>query len=272
MKILFIGDIYGRSGREALESHLPPLIDKLGPDIVIVNGENAAHGRGINEKICKQFYDYGTDVITTGNHIWGQREVIPYIQTTDRLLRPINYPAGTPGKGAVDYKLPTGQTITVINAMGRVFMDPLDDPFRAVDQELERKVLGRNTDAIFIDFHAEATSEKMAFGHYFDGRVSAVIGTHTHIPTADHHILEKGTAYMSDAGMSGDYNSVIGADKGAPVRKFVKGMPGEPLRPANGTGTLCGVFIETNDKTGLAKSIHPLRVGPRLSEVIPPIQ
>lgn len=269
MRILFIGDIYGRSGREALAEYLPKLTDKLTPDVVIINGENAAHGRGINEKICKSFYDLGVDIITTGNHIWSQREVIPYLQTSKRLIRPLNYPAGTPGRGMSEHQLTDGRKIKVLNVMGRVFMDTLDCPFTGVQNALKNDTLGRTAHAIFIDFHAEATSEKMAFAHFVDGKVSAVIGTHTHIPTADHHILSNGTAYMTDAGMTGDYNSVIGADKAVPINRFVKKMPGDQMRPASGAGMLCGALIETNDNNGLAKSIDPIRIGCGLSEVLP---
>lgn len=269
MRILFIGDIFGRSGREALENHLPDLRARLKPDIVIVNGENACHGRGINEKIAKEFFEWGVHCITTGNHVWDQREVIPYIQREARLIRPVNFPAGTPGKGVYDFRLSDGRVMKIINAMGRLFMDPLDCPFLAIDKILERERLGETAQAVFVDFHAETTSEKMAFGHFLDGRVSAVIGTHTHVPTADAHVLENGTAYMSDAGMTGDYNSVIGAEKAGPVKKFYNKMPGERMSPAKGEATLCGVLILTNDKTGLAQAIEPVRIGPPLKEAMP---
>ncbi len=269
MRILFIGDIMGRSGREALETHLPDLKDKLSPDVIIVNGENAAHGKGISPKICKGFYELGVDCITTGNHIWDQREIIPYIDKDKQLLRPINFPPGTPGQGAYEHKLADGRSITIINAMGRLFMDPLDDPFRVVDVFLEDNPMGKSSSAIFVDFHAETTSEKMSFGHHFDGRVSGVIGTHTHVPTADAHVLEHGTAYMSDAGMSGDYNSVIGVRKEIATQKFVKKMPGEKFIPAAEEGMLCGAFIITDDGTGLAQSIEPVRVGTGLAETVP---
>ncbi|MFP4314335.1 MAG: TIGR00282 family metallophosphoesterase [Alphaproteobacteria bacterium] len=269
MRILFIGDIYGRSGREALAQYLPHLREKLNPDVVIVNGENAAHGRGINEKICKGFYDLGVDCITTGNHIWDQREIIPYIQQSKRLIRPLNYPAGTPGSGVCELRLDDGRIIKIINAMGRIFMDPLDDPFRAVSEIIDKERFGHTANAIFVDFHGETTSEKMAFAHHFDGKVTGVVGTHTHIPTADARILEKGTAYLTDAGMTGDYDSVIGADKHVPIQRFVTKMPSDSMRPANGAGTLCGVFIVSNDNTGKAKEIAPVRLGPHLKEEMP---
>lgn len=271
MRILFAGDIYGRSGREALAKYLPILQERLNPDVVIVNGENAAHGRGINEKICKEFYDFGVDCITTGNHIWSQRDVIPYAQTSKRLIRPINYPPGTPGRGLCELRLTDGRIIKVINAMGRVFMDPLDDPFRVMNDVMEREELGRTAHAIFVDFHAETTSEKMAFAYNFDGKVSAVIGTHTHIPTADARILTKGTAYLTDAGMTGDYDSIIGAEKTVPIQRFVTKMPSDRMRPAGGEGTFCGALVLTNDNTGLATQIEPVRMGPNLKEQIPDI-
>ncbi len=266
MKILFIGDISGRSGREAVEKHLPGLKNKLNPDIVIANGENAAHGIGITEKNCKEFYAAGVDVITTGNHVWDQREIIPYIAKDKNLLRPINYPSGTPGNGSVKFKIADGREVLVINAMGSLFMPPLDDPFRMLKEIVSKEKLGQTVAAIFVDFHAEATSEKMSLGHYLDGQVSAVIGTHTHIPTADHHVMEHGTAFMADAGMTGDYNSVIGVQKEMPVDKFVSKMPGEKFRPADGEATLCGALVTTDDKTGLAVSIEPIRIGGKLSQ------
>lgn len=269
MKILFIGDIYGRSGRDALAKHLPSLKEKLQPDCIIVNGENAAHGNGITPKICEEIYTLGVDVITTGNHVWDQREIIPYIDRDPNLLRPANFPLHTPGHGFVVKNVGNGQKICVINAMARLFMEALDDPFTTVSKIVQENVLKQKTDAIFIDFHGEATSEKMAFAHYFDGKVSAVVGTHTHIPTADAHILEKGTAYQTDAGMTGDYNSVIGVEKSIPVHRFTRQFPsGEKKRPADGEATLCGTFIETSNQTGLAKQIAPLRIGGKLSQTI----
>jgi metallophosphoesterase (TIGR00282 family) len=270
MRILFIGDIMGRSGREALEKYLPVLKQKLKPEVVIVNGENAASGAGITDKICKQFYDWGADVITTGNHVWDQREIIQYIGRDPKLLRPINYPEGSPGAGVYKHTLEDGRTITVINAMATLFMNPqLDDPFLAVRKVLEKEKLSKTTNAIFVDFHGETTSEKMSFGHHFDGQISAVIGTHTHVPTADAHILPGGTAYMTDAGMTGDYNSVIGVEKEIAIHRFVKRMPGEKMKPASGPGMLSGCLIITADKTGKAQRIEPVRMGAVLSETLP---
>jgi metallophosphoesterase (TIGR00282 family) len=269
MRILFIGDIMGRSGREALEKHLPTLKKKLAPDFIIVNGENAAHGTGITVKICKEFYEIGVDCITTGNHIWDQREIIAAIDGDQKLLRPANFPKGAPGRGHNIYKAANGGRIMVVNAMGRLFLDALDDPFALLDDLVNKNPLGRAADAIFLDFHAETTSEKMAMAHYLDGRVSAVVGTHTHIPTADAHVLKGGTAFQGDAGMTGDYDSVIGVRKDIPILRFTRKMPTEKMVPAEGEGTLCGAFIETDDRTGLAKRIEPVRTGGILKEQIP---
>lgn len=269
MKILFIGDVFGKSGRDAVLTHLPQLRHRLNPDVVICNGENAAHGSGITEKMCKEFYGAGVDVITTGNHAFGQREILLSIDRDPKLLRPMNYPKGTPGKGQYLHHLRDGRTILVANIMGRVFMDALDDPFACVNDFLNAQRLGRGINAIFIDFHAEATSEKMAFAHYCDGRASAVVGTHTHIPTADCQILPGGTAFQSDAGMTGDYDSVIGSNKDTPIRRFVNKLPTDRITPAEGEATLCGTWIETDDKTGLATRIEGLRVGGRLQAHIP---
>lgn len=269
MRILFIGDVSGRSGRDAVSDYLPGLRKKLDIDVVIVNGENAAHGKGITPKICEKFYEDGADCITTGNHVWDQREIITYIDQDPNLIRPLNYPEGTPGRGHVLLNLAEGQKILVINAMGRLFMDDLDDPFSAVDRVIKNVRMGRDVQAIFVDFHAEATSEKTSFGHYFDGRVSVVVGTHTHIPTADEQILPGGTAYQTDVGMTSDYDSVIGVRKDLPILRFTRKMPTERFVPADGEGTLCGVFIETDDNTGLAKRIERVQVGGRLKQHIP---
>jgi len=265
MRILFIGDIMGRSGREALEKYLPQLKEQHSPDIVIVNGENAANGTGITEKICKQFYEWGADVITTGNHVWDQREIISYIARDDRLLRPVNLMPGTPGNGTCRFRLEDGRDVLVINAQTRLFMASSNDPFSAVLDIVKKESLGRGVAAIFVDLHGEATSEKMSFAHFLDGKVSAVIGTHTHVPTADAHVLKGGTAYMSDAGMTGDYDSVIGVEKDIAVHRFVKDTPSERMRPAKGEATLCGALVEVSDKTGLAESIRPIRLGGVLS-------
>lgn len=263
MRFLLCGDIVGRSGRSVVIENMPRLRRDLGLDFVVANGENAAHGFGITDKICAELYACGVDVITTGNHVWDKREIIPYIDGDPRLLRPANFPPGTPGKGHVVFDLADGRRLMVINAMARLFMDAIDDPFAAVDRLLAEHPLG-TVDAILVDFHGEATSEKMSMGHFCDGRVSAVIGTHSHVPTADTQILPKGTAYMTDAGMCGDYDSVIGMQKETAVARFVRKMPGDRLQAAEGEGTLCAAFVETDDATGLARRIAPLRLGGRL--------
>ena len=269
MRVLFLGDIVGRSGRVAVLEHLPELKRRLAPDFVVINGENAAGGFGITEKICHELYDAGIDVITTGNHAWDQREIIEYIDREPRLIRPLNFPAETPGRGAGLFEASDGRLVLVINVMLRLFMDALDDPFAAVERVLEDSPLGAAADFIFIDMHGEASSEKMAFGHCFDGRVSAVIGTHTHVPTADCMVLATGTAYQTDAGMCGDYDSVIGMKKDTPVRRFVTKMPGPRLEAAEGEATVCGALVISDDRTGLATSIEPARVGGVLAEVWP---
>ena len=271
MKILFIGDIAGSVGRKMLEEHMPKLKEELSPDVIIIDGDNAANGYGITEKICKQFYELGTDCITTGNHVWDQREILSYITRDQSLLRAANYPEGTPGQGACIKTLPNGKKILILHLMGRVYMyDSLDCPFQTADKILKNYTLGTNIDAIFVDFHAETGSEKMCLAHHLDGRVSAVVGTHTHIPTADCHILEKGTGYQTDAGMTGCYDSSIGMDKEIPVHRFTKKTPGKQrMFPANGEGTLCGTFIQTDSKTGLAKSIEPIVIGAFLRNQCP---
>ena len=270
MRLLFLGDIMGRSGRDAVIARLPGLRQTLGLDAVVANAENAAHGFGVTAKICAEFFEAGVDAITLGNHSWDQREMIGHIDQEARILRPLNYPPGTPGRGAAVYTLPRGRKILVIQVMGRLYMDPLDDPFAAVEKELARTRLGPGgVDAILVDVHAEASSEKMAMAHYCDGRVSAVVGSHSHIPTADAQILSKGTAYQTDAGMCGDYDSVIGMTKDNAIARFVRKMPGDRLTPAEGEATVCGIFVETDDKTGLATRIAPLRLGPRLAETMP---
>lgn len=271
MRLLFCGDVVGRSGREVILQNIPKLRERLSLDCVIVNGENAANGFGINASICKDFYKAGVDVITTGNHIWDQRETIRYIDQDKNLLRPINFLSSSPGQGFVVHTTAKGQTVLVINAIARLFMDASEDPFSSIDALLKKFVLGSSVSAIVLDFHGEATSEKMAMGHFCDGRVSLVVGTHTHVPTSDTMILDGGTAYQSDAGMCGDYNSVVGMAKETPIFKFVRKMPPlERMTPAQGEATLCGVYVETDDKTGLAASIHPVRIGGgRLSETLP---
>jgi 2',3'-cyclic-nucleotide 2'-phosphodiesterase len=269
LNILLCGDVVGRSGREAIQRHLPGLKRDLAIDVAIVNAENAAHGFGLTERLAGELYDAGADILSTGNHVWDQRELIQYIERDPRILRPANFPAGTPGSGWRLHPLEGGRDVLVVNVMGRLFMEALDDPFARLESILAQYPLGRSATAIVVDFHCEATSEKMAMGHFADGRVSAVLGTHTHVPTADHQILPGGTAYVSDAGMCGDYDSVIGVEKAPAVRRFVTKMPGEKPKPAEGEASLCGVFVVIDDRTGLARRIEPVRVGGRLAEYVP---
>jgi 2',3'-cyclic-nucleotide 2'-phosphodiesterase len=267
MKILFLGDVIGKPGRDAVAAELPRLKSRLMPDLVIVNGENAAHGFGLTRAIAEEFFGMGIDVISTGNHWADQKEILTYIDNEDRVLRPQNYPKGTPGRGANLYQTPAG-SVLVINVMGRVYMDALDDPFAAVDAELSACPLGLAADAIVVDMHAETTSEKMAMGHFCDGRASLVVGTHTHVPTADAQIFPGGTAYQSDAGACCDYDSVIGMDKAEPLQRFVRKISSTRFSPASGPATVCGVFVETG-ADGLATRIAPVRVGGRLEQTLP---
>ncbi|MDE2383761.1 MAG: TIGR00282 family metallophosphoesterase [Alphaproteobacteria bacterium] len=270
MRLMFLGDVVGKSGRDAVYAQLPLLREKLQPDLVVVNGENAAHGFGITEEIFQKLREAGADVVTLGNHAFDQREALVFIAREDRMIRPLNWPTGCPGRGTALVETAKGQRVLVINAMGRVMIEPqLDDPFPAVNRELEACKLGEGCDAILIDMHAEVSSEKMAMGHFVDGRASLVVGTHTHTPTADHHILSGGTAYMTDAGMCGDFDSVIGMDKAEPLNRFLRKLPVERMRPAEGEATICGVLVETDDKTGLALNIGPIRLGGKLQQVMP---
>jgi len=268
MRLLFLGDVVGRTGRDAIEEHLPSLRERLAIDFVVVNGENAAAGFGITEKIAEGLYAAGADVVSTGNHVWDQKEALTFIERHPRVLRPANYPAGTPGAGSGLFEARNGAQVLVVNVMGRLFMNPLDDPFAALEKELASCPLGEAADAIIIDFDGEATSEKMAAGHFADGRASLVVGTHTHVPTADVQILPQGTAYQTDAGMCGDYDSVIGMEKEEAVNRFLRRYNGARLTPATKDGTVCGVLVETGPN-GLATRAEPVRVGGRLSETIP---
>jgi metallophosphoesterase (TIGR00282 family) len=268
MKVLFLGDVVGRAGRDAIAAHLPGLRQNLGLDFVVANGENAAHGFGITERTARDLYEAGVDCITTGNHVWDQREILSTIDGDPRLLRPINFPRGTPGRGIGVFTLGK-RRVVVVNVMTRLFMDPLDDPFAAVDAVLATQRIGGGVDLLLVDVHGEATSEKMALGHFCDGRASLVVGSHSHVPTADAQILPGGTGYQTDAGMCGDYDSVIGMKKEAAVQRFVRKMPGERLSPADGEGTLCGVFAEIADGSGRATRIAPVRIGGRLIPAIP---
>ncbi len=258
MRILFVGDVVGRSGRTAVLEYLPGMIRDWALDLVIVNGENSAGGFGITEAIYQEFIDAGADAVTLGNHAWDQREALVFIERAPRLLRPANFPKGTPGRGSALVDTKNGKRALVVNAIGRVFMTPFDDPFVRVA-----------ADAIVVDFHCEASSEKQGIGFFCDGRASLVVGTHTHVPTADHQILPAGTAYMTDAGMTGDYDSIIGMQKEEPLRRFLTGIPSGRFEAALGTATLSGVAVETDDATGLALRIAPVRMGGRLEPALP---
>jgi 2',3'-cyclic-nucleotide 2'-phosphodiesterase len=269
LRLLFVGDIVGRSGRAAVTARLPGLIADWKLDCVIVNGENAAGGFGITEPIYNELIDAGADAITGGNHSWDQREALVFIERAPRLIRPLNYPPGTPGRGTAMFEARNGARVLVINVMGRIYMDPLDDPFAAIERELSACALKSAADAIVIDIHCEATSEKQAMGHFCDGRASLVVGTHTHAPTADHRVLPGGTAFITDVGMTGDYDSVIGMNKAEPLHRFTRRIPSGKFEPANGPATLSAVAVETDDATGLAVKVAPVRIGGRLEPTLP---
>jgi 2',3'-cyclic-nucleotide 2'-phosphodiesterase len=271
VRLLFLGDIVGRSGREAVVTVLPQLKRQLAIDCAIVNAENAAGGFGITEAIAHDLFAAGADCLTSGNHAFDQKDSHNFIDSERRFIRPANYPPGVPGRGTAMIQTPSGATVLVMNLMGRIFMDPLDDPFQIVDRELNACKLGQGADAIVVDIHAEATSEKMAMGQYCDGRASLVVGTHSHIPTADAQILPMGTAYQTDAGACADYDSVIGMEKTEPLVKFVRRMGQGKMQPAAGPATVCGVFVETDPRTGLARRIEPVRVGGRLKTALPEV-
>lgn len=261
MRLLFLGDVVGRSGRTSVIDALPRLRVRYNLDFVVVNGENAAAGFGITESIFNELIDAGADAVTLGNHAFDQKETLVFIDRQERLVRPVNYPKGTPGRGAGLYRARNGMDVLVINAMGRVFMTELDCPFRAVDAELAACPLKRGADAILIDFHAEATSEKQSMACFVDNRASVVVGTHTHAPTSDHRILTGGTAFVSDAGMCGDYNSVLGMESDEPVHRFVTRIPRGRFEPAMGPATVSGLAVEIDDRTGLAVKVGALRLG-----------
>jgi 2',3'-cyclic-nucleotide 2'-phosphodiesterase len=266
VRILFIGDIVGRSGRGIVVERLPGLIRDWKLDFVVVNGENAAGGFGITEAIYQDLIGAGADAVTLGNHSWDQKEALVFIERAPRLIRPVNYPKGTPGRGAALLDARNGARVLVVNAMGRIFMDPLDDPFAALEREVAACPLKTAADAIIVDMHAEASSEKQAMGFFLDGKVSLVIGTHTHVPTADHQVLRGGTGFMTDVGMTGDYDSCIGMTKEEPLTRFLRRIPGGKFEPALGPATLCGLAVETEDATGLARRVAAVRLGGRLEE------
>jgi len=269
MRILFIGDVVGRSGRAIVTERLPGLIREWKLDLVVLNGENTAGGFGITEVIYNELIDTGVDAITLGNHAWDQREALVFIERAPRLIRPLNYPKGTPGRGAAVIDTKNGKRALVINAMGRIFMDALDDPFAAVERELSACPLKSGADAIVIDFHCEATSEKQAMGYFTDGRASLVVGTHTHAPTADDRVLPNGTAFVSDVGMTADYDSIIGMNKDEPLNRFLRKLPGAKFEASNGPATFCALAVETDDASGLARKVAAVRLGGVLREARP---
>lgn len=260
MKFIYCGDVVARAGREAVLNNLENLKKQYQPDFIIVNIENAAHGFGATPGICRDFLDKGVDALVTGNHVWQQRELIPFLAECKKIIRPLNYPENLPGRGFCELEMPNGKKLLVVQLLGRLFMDAVDCPIQAIEKLLKNYTLGRNIDAIFVDIHAEATSEKLSMGCYLDGRVSAVIGSHTHVPTADAKIWPKGTAYLTDVGMCGDYDSVLGFDKEEPMNRLARKYTGGRLTPAKGNGTLSGVLIETDDKTGLAIRIEQISI------------
>ncbi|MCE3255384.1 MAG: YmdB family metallophosphoesterase [Rickettsiaceae bacterium] len=262
MKILFCGDLVGKSGRKAVEKFVPKLKAELGLDLVIANVDNASGGFGINKNTCDELIACGVDVMTGGDHIWDQRETLSFISSQTNLLRPLNFPKHTPGNGAIIFTAKSGKKILVIHLLGQVFIkNHLNCPFEAVEELLKNHQLSPGKiDAIIVDIHAEATSEKMAMGKFLDGKVSLVVGTHTHIPTNDFHIMRAGTAYQTDAGMCGDYDSVIGMQEGVPLKFFLTKRKMGRMEPGNGEATFCATLVETDDKTGLAKKIEAIKL------------
>ena len=269
MNILLLGDIVGPSGTKAVIEKLPSIIEKKKIDFIILNGENAADpGVGITKTIVKKFIEVGADVITTGNHVWDQKETIEFISSEKRLLRPQNLIKGSPGNGYGIYIAKNNKKVAVINLMGNIFMKKCDDIFEASLLVQNNIKLKNDADFIIVDIHGEITSEKMALGHFFDGKVTGVIGTHTHVPTSDGHILKKGTAYQTDLGMCGDYDSVIGMNKDNSLMKFLKNKNAKKHFPALGEGTISGLIIKADDKTGLAKNVESIILGGSLQEKV----
>ena len=270
MRILFLGDVMGRSGRAALAERLPGLREAWKLDFVVVNGENATSGAGLSPDHARALLQSGADVLTLGDHAFDQRDMLQFIETEPRILRPLNYAKAAPGQGARVFDAPGGRKVLVAQALGQVFMRrPFDDPFSAIETVLKTHPLGGRVNATLIDMHCEATSEKMAMGQFCDGRASVVVGTHTHVPTADATILPGGTVYQSDAGMCGDYDSVIGMEKAEPMRRFLTGMSKGRFTPAMGEATLSGLYVETDDRTGKATRVEMVRIGGRLAPAGP---
>ena len=267
MNILYLGDVVGRAGRQAITDELPGLRDRLNADFVVVNGENATSGMGLSGAHAKSILDAGANCITLGDHAFDQKDMLQFIQSEPRILRPLNFSKSAPGRGSGLFTATRGRKVLVTQVLGQVFMKrPFDDPFSAIDEVLKRHPLSGQANAIVVDIHCEATSEKMAMGHFCDGKASMVVGSHTHVPTADAQILNGGTGFQSDAGMCGDYDSVIRMQKSEPIRRFITGMPKARFEPAVGPATLCGLVVQTDDATGLAKSIHMIRFGGRLEQ------
>lgn len=258
MKIIYCGDVVARSGREAVLNNLPIIKEQYKPDAIIVNIENAAHGFGATPGICRDFLEAGVDGLITGNHVFNQKELVPFLSDCKVIIRPLNYGSNVPGRGAAEILLANGQKLLIAQVAGRQFMEPTDNPINAIDDVLKCYNLGKNINAILVDMHAEATSEKLALGYYLDGKVSIVAGTHTHVPTADARILPQGTAYITDVGMCGDYDSVLGFETDEPIARLADKYTGGRLSPAKGKGSLYGIFVETDDNTGLAKSIKQI--------------
>ena len=266
MKILFLGDVVGRAGRTAVVERLPKLREAWKLDFVVVNGENSTRGMGLSGEHAKEILDAGADVITLGDHAFDQKDMMTFCENEPRIIRPLNISKVAPGRGARVFQAKRGQKLLVTQVLGRVFMkQPYDDPFSALDQTLKQFPLGGLVQASLVDIHCEATSEKMGVGHFCDGRASVVVGTHTHVPTGDAQILPSGTAFQSDAGMCGDYDSVIGMNKAEPMRRFITGMNKGRFEPAMGDVTLCGLYVETDDRTGKATRVEMVRNGGRLA-------
>lgn len=270
MKILFLGDVVGRAGRKALTERLPGLRERWRLDFVVVNGENATGGMGLTAAHAKSFFEAGADVVTLGDHAFDQKEMLSFASQESRIIRPLNYAKGAPGRGIGVFSDTRGRKVVVAQVLGQVFMKrPFDDPFATMEAALKPYPLGGQAQAVLVDVHCEATSEKMAMGHFLDGRASVVVGTHTHVPTGDAMILPGGTAYQTDAGMCGDYNSVIGMEKAEPMRRFVTGMAKGRFEPALGEATLSGLYVETDDATGKATRVDMVREGGRLGQAGP---
>ena len=267
MNILILGDVCGSAGVKAVTERLPNLISQKKIDFTILNGENAAeNGKGLTKKNTEDFFKAGADVITTGNHVWDQKEIIEFIETEKRLLRPDNLTKGSPGKGYGMFQSKNNKKVAVINLMGNVFMRKCEDAFKAAKKFIETLRLKKEADFIIVDMHGEITSEKMAMGYLFDGKVTTIVGTHTHVPTSDHRVMEKGTAYQTDLGMCGVYESVIGMNRENSLKRFLKDPSGDQHFPATGEATLCGLMVEADDKTGLAKKVEPIILGGSLQQ------